>query len=115
MFSTLIESKTTSEYTAVLGHLKQLTESLRAIPGAEEALLVEFKQKSWVGIAIRATAKQLLDLALVRIRKDVRECRVFIDMLNNIEGMDQVVSSIESNGICEQSALHVYKILVTDN
>ena len=64
---------------------------------------------SWVGITITATANEMIVLALDRIKKkDVRDYRVFIDMLNNVTGMDQVVSSIESNGICDQeSVVHV--------
>ena len=60
---------------------------------------MQFKQRSWVGITITATANEMIVLALDRIKKDVRDYRVFIDMLNNVTGMDQVVSSIESNGI----------------
>ena len=92
-------STTTPEYTAVLDHLSQLTERFKALPGAEEALLVQFKQKRWVAITITATANELIVLALDRIKEDVQDYRVFIEILDNIEGMDSFVSSINGKTI----------------
>ena len=89
-------STKTPEYIAVLDHLQQLTDRLKVLPGAEEALLVKFKMKHWVAITTK-DHDQLILLALDRIKEHAQDYRVFIDMLDNIEGMD--TSSINGKTI----------------
>ena len=78
-------------------HLEQLYDTLRATPGAEERLLVRFKQINWVDMNENATAQELIENALNRIKYDATKYSVFIDTLRKMAGVDQVVSSIEGN------------------
>ena len=77
--------------------MKQLVDTLTATPGAENDLLVHFKQKGWVDITAKATAEQLITKALNDIKCIVGRYRDFIDMLNEMAGMKEVASSIEGN------------------
>ena len=73
----------------------QLRDTLKATPGAVDDLLVRFKQIEWMGINEKATADQLIENALNKIKYDATKYTVFIDMLKNMAGTDQVVPSIE--------------------
>ena len=75
-------------------NLTRLRDTLEATPGAVDDLLVHFKQAGWVGISKNATAQQLIENALNRMKYDAPKYTVFIDMLNKMAGMDEVVSSI---------------------
>ena len=80
-------------------HFTQLYDTLRATPGAEEGLLVRFKEINWVDINEKATVQELIENALNRIKYDATKYTVFIDILKNMAGTDQVVSSIEGKMI----------------
>ena len=72
----------------------QLRDTLTATPGAEKALLALYKQSNWIAASEKATADELIENALNKIKYDTTKYTVFIDMLNKTAGMDQVVSSI---------------------
>ena len=76
-------------------NIAQLRDTLRATPDAEEALLVLFKQNNWIAITAKATAHELIEHALNQIRYDATKYFVFIDMLNEMVGMDLIVILIE--------------------
>ena len=75
------------QYKAVLSHLEALT-------GAEDSLLMKFKELSWLPIGAEASANELVTLALNRIVNDVRDYDVFVHMLRDIAGMERMVTTI---------------------
>lgn len=83
-------------YKAVLSHFQQLKNSLRVTPGAEEELLGLFKINEWISFTATATAEQLISLALNRIKNDVNNFKVFIDMLKSITGLKELALGIQS-------------------
>ena len=94
------------QYKAVLSHLEALTTTLRVTPGAESSLLLKFQQLTWLAIETEASAKELVTLALNRIKNDVKDYEVFINMLETVPGMKTVVNKI--TGTVETS-LHALK------
>ena len=56
---------------------------------------MHFKQRSWVGIVEKATAHELIEIALNQTEYDTTEYTVFIGILKEMAGTDKVVSSIE--------------------
>ena len=56
---------------------------------------MHFKQVGWIGSSKKATAQELIDTALNRIKYDATKYTVFIDILKGMAGMDQIVPSIE--------------------
>ena len=101
------------QYKAVLSHLEALTTTLRIIPGAEDSLLLKFQERLWLAIGAGASAKELVTLALNRIKNDVKDYDVFINMLRYITGMEQVVNTIEgtlTTCISPHSHMHFYSV-----
>ena len=87
----MASNRNSPHYKAVLSHLEALTTALRVTPGAEISLCLKFKELSWLPIVAEASANELVTLALNRIENDVRDYDVFIYMLRNITGMEQMV------------------------
>ena len=89
----MANSRNSPQYKAVLSHLEALTTALRVRPGAESSLLLKFKELSWLPIGTEASANELVTLALNRIENDVRDYDVFVRMLRNTAGMEQMVNT----------------------
>ena len=81
-------------YKAVLSDLETLITTFRVTPEAEVSLLLKLQERLWLPIGAEASAKELVTLALNRIEDDVRDYEVFINILRNIAGMEQVVNII---------------------
>ena len=101
---TIATSRKSPQYKAVLSHLEKLTTTLTVTPGAESSLLLKFQELSWLAIGAVATAQELVTLALNRIETDVRDYEVFINMLKDTAGMEQVVKMIV--GILDGSSIN---------
>ena len=90
----MASSSNSPQYKAVLSHLEALTTTLRVTPGAESSLLQKFQELSWLAIGAKASAKELVTLALNRIENDVKDYEVFTNMLGTIPGMKTVVDKV---------------------
>ena len=90
----MASSRNSPQYKAVLSHLEVLTTALRVTPGAESSLRLKFQELSWLAIGAEASANELVTLALNRIENDVRNYDVFVHMLRNVTGMEQMVDII---------------------
>ena len=101
---TIATSRKSPQYKAVLSHLEKLTTTLTVTPGSEGSLLLKFQELSWLAIGAVATAQELVTLALNRIETDVRDYEVFINMLKDTAGMEQVVKMIA--GILDGSSIN---------
>ena len=85
-------------YDCVLNNLDRVTSSLRATPGAQEALAVHYKQKKWLDVTENPSVNDLVTLALTRIKQDSSQYDEFLTMLRNIEGMDLIVKMLYGHG-----------------
>ena len=90
----MANSRNSPQYKAVLSHLEALITALRVTPGAQSSLLLKLKELSWLPIGTEASAKELVTLALNRIENDVKDYDVFMCMLRNTAGMEQIVNTI---------------------
>ena len=89
-----MSNRNSLQYKAVLNHLEALTTALRVTPGAESSLRLKFQELSWLPIGAEASANELVPLALNRIENDTSDYEMFINILRNITGMEQLVNTI---------------------
>lgn len=83
------------QYESVLEHMGVFVSTLRAVKGVTDELATQFQQKQWFNISTDVTAKDLVDLALVRIENEPRELETLLQVLREIAGLDQIVKMIE--------------------
>lgn len=84
------------QYEAVLKELETLTDTLdlKANEKAKQKLLLKFQIEGWLGATADPSAADLIRLALNRIKNDVNQYKVFIDMLRGITELKAIANKI---------------------
>ena len=90
--------KCTEEYKKVLSNLSNIVSALQLIPSAKQTLRLKFKEEELLDLPSDPTEEQLVYQALHRIDLDVYQFEVFIKMLDDIKGMDQIVQDLAIAG-----------------
>ena len=85
----------TVEYKSVLSRIPQMTQLLEVTPNATENLKLQYQSRNWIGVPATATAKQLVDIALVRIQQDATQHKVFSEILSSVAGLQVIVTALE--------------------
>lgn len=92
------KGKNTAEYKIVKENMNDFIEAIQSIKGVEK-LQTMFTESGWQETNPNLTsAKDLITQALNRIGNDSREHVVFLQMLEKITGMDQMVERL--TGTC---------------
>ena len=78
-----------SPHGVVLKKLQLLTERLQ-LTKEVEPLLQKFKMEKWIALGAKATANELVELALDRIKNQVTDYDVFIRMLKSMPGVEPI-------------------------
>ena len=86
--------KQTSEYTRVRQSLGAITEVLDVNHDANQSLRQKFQEERWLSVGSDTEGEGLVTVALSRIKNDAGQFQQFIDMLNDIDGMDQIVKKL---------------------
>ena len=84
------------QYLAVQESLEKLRRALKATDGAEESLLTIFKSRGWLDQLAQTKADGLLTKALNKIENKVENYEVFIQMLQEVSGIEDAVEAITS-------------------
>ena len=71
--------------------------AFQTLPGGKVDITTKFKEQSWIGVCASPDAHALARVVLHRIEHDTGELKKFIDMLNVVSGMDQIVKKITQN------------------
>ena len=87
--------KSTQEYDTVCSNQSKIVMALKLTPSAKETLCSKFREKKWLDLSADPKEKDLVIQVLGRIKLDVNQFEVFIKMLHDIEGMDQIVQILE--------------------
>ena len=85
---------TSNKYQRVKGNMDKITKALVATPGAKETLSAKCKQNNWFQVTADPSEKELVELVLVRIEQSTDQFDVFVSMLEEIAGMDQIVDCL---------------------
>ena len=76
-------------HAVVLKKLQLLTERLQ-LAKEVQPLLQKFKMEKWIALGATATANELVELALDRIKNQVTDYDVFIRMLKSMPGVEPI-------------------------
>ena len=90
--------KNTPEYKSVSNNMEDIINALKTVKGAKECLIMKYWGKGWLPQTANPTEDELVSQVLHRISMKTSEFRIFMDMLNNIKGMDLVVDKLEFRG-----------------
>ena len=74
-----------------------IVSAFQIVPGGKDDIMTKFKEQSWIGVCASPDAHALVRVVLGRIENDTGELKKFIDMLNVVSGMDQIVKKIKQN------------------
>ena len=85
----------TPEYDSVLKNMICIIDHLKVNGDAKERLILKFQEKSWIDITSMPKEDELIRKVLNRIREDAKEFLVFIEMLQDITGMDGIVDKLK--------------------
>ena len=96
LFYIIIHVHVYTGFDSVLSNLVDIVRSLKLSRGARVKLTLHFKQNKWLEITENPTEDELVTLALERIKQDPSEYDLFVSMLCDIEGMDQIARKITS-------------------
>ena len=61
---------------------------------ANQRLRQKFQKERWLSVGSDTGGERLVTVALSRIEIDAGQFQQFIDMLNDIDGMDQIVKKL---------------------
>ena len=81
------------QYSVVLNKLQMLTERLQCAKEVE-TLLQKFEMQTWIAVGTTATANDLVQLALSRIKDQVTDYDVFIEMLKSMPGVKSIADQM---------------------
>ena len=93
MYYVAASRETSPQYNVVLKKLQVLTECLQHTK-VEETLLQKFKMQRWIAVGATATANELVELALNRIKNQVADYDVFIGMLKSMPGVESIADQM---------------------
>ena len=86
----------TPRYLAVQENLVVLQRTLRGTDEAEDSLLDVFKSRGWLDPLAKTKADGLIRKALSKIENEVENYDLFIEMLQEVPGIDEAVEKITS-------------------
>ena len=94
-----ITGKHTEEYRSVRSNLSDIVRALQLTPSAKQTLCLKFIEREWLDLSADPKEKDLVTQALGRIELDVNQFEVFVEMLRDIEGMDQIVQILTGKDV----------------
>ena len=89
-----ILSEKSPEFDAVRNTYTTITSALQSIPDTKKKLLAKFKQDGWIAIDTDCSEEELVECALKKIELNPRNFNVFVTMLHNTVGMQDVAEKI---------------------
>lgn len=89
----------TAEYQKMMSNMEKLITALQVTPGAYDSLSTKCQEKLWYPPSSDTSAKELVLLVIERIRQEASQFYLFISMLEDVIGLDQIVRSLKLTGI----------------
>ena len=93
-----MSGKESEGYKSVLANIRTISSHLRANSAAKEALIIKYKEHSWLDPNATLDETGLVTLVLDRISNDDRQYDIFIDMLRGIVGTGLIVDKLKGMG-----------------
>ena len=80
----------------MMKNLEDIIKALMSNSGSLQTLTLKVKAKEWLPVSSKTSEEELVYLIIGRIKTNTTQYGEFIAMLDDIEGMDQVVDKLES-------------------
>lgn len=93
--------KNSPQYKSVLTNKGKIEQRLRVQPGAKDKLITKLQEKEWLEIGETPTVEAIMNCVLVQLEEDTTapaEYKIFIEMLQGITGLKQIVDLLEQTG-----------------
>ena len=90
--------KDSPQYKIVTENYEDIIDALDANNAAYKTLRRKVKAKEWLKAAENPPAEELVTIIQNRIRRDASDYDVFMDMLHDADGMDQIVKKLQLLG-----------------
>ena len=85
--------ESTEQYKRVNANFDSIVKSLKANTDAFSSLRCKLKEKNWCQLDV--TPQRLLEVVLDRIRLNAKVYDEFIEVLDNVDGLDLIKDTIE--------------------
>ena len=97
------------EYRSVLDNLPSIIATLQANKAAGESLCLKLKQKEWVNVTDDPPPQEVMKVVLNRIKDDVSQFHVFMNLIGSTAGLDLIMKQIEETMVtCELAMCTCY-------
>ena len=93
LLNSLRTKMTSPQYKKVLNNKGTIIEALKLTPGARGVLVTKFQEEEWLLITEDPTEEKLVNTVLGRIKRNPANITTFIDMLNDVIRLDQLVEN----------------------
>ena len=90
--------KDSPQYKIVTENYADIIDALEANNPAYKTLRRKVKSKEWLKAAENPPAEELVTIIQNRIRRDPSDYDVFMDMLHDTDGMDQIAKELQLPG-----------------
>ena len=90
--------KDSPQYKIVTENYEDIIDALEANNAAYKTVRRKVKAKEWLRATENPSEEELVTIIQNRIRRDTSDYDVFMDMLHNTDGMDQIVKKLQLPG-----------------
>ena len=90
--------KDSPQYKIVTENYVDIIDALEANNAAYKTVRRKVKSKEWLRAAENPTEEELVTIIQNRIRRDANDYAVFMNMLHNTDGMDQIAKKLQLPG-----------------
>ena len=91
----MASGKDSPQYKIVKENLKHIVTTLKCNTAAHDTLKISMKSEGWVAIYDNPTADNLVPIILNRIELEAGNYDVFMRMLRDTDGMDQIAKKLQ--------------------
>ena len=80
-------------------NLNHIVDTLKSNTAAHDAMRMRVKSKGWLEVYDKPTAEDLVSIIQNRIELEASDYDVFMDMLRDTDGMDQIAKKLQLPGM----------------
>ena len=90
-----MNDKESKAFMSVRAYIPDITNCLKTNRATKEALIMEYQKLGWIPITAIPSETELVTLALDRISNDAGQYNIFMQMLENIAGINLIVDKLK--------------------
>ena len=91
----MASGKDSPQYKLVTKNYEDIIDALEANNAAYKTLRRKVKSKEWLRASENPSAEELVTIIQNRIRRDTSDYDMFMDMLHDTDGLDQITKKLQ--------------------